>query len=88
MNAEFISALEALEKEKNISKDFLIEAIETAINAAYKKSVGPAHDSKAVVDPETGDIRITSYNVCYTKLLREKYSEVIDKDTFYEGIYA
>ncbi len=72
MNAEFISALDALEKEKNISKDFLIEAIETAINAAYKKSVGPAHDSKAEVDRETGDIKIYA--------LKTVVDEVIDDE--------
>ena len=72
MNAEFISALEALEKEKNISKDFLIEAIETAINAAYKKSVGPAHDSKAIVDRDTGDIEIYA--------LKTVVEEVIDDE--------
>lgn len=72
MNAEFISALEALEKEKNISKEFLIEAIETAINAAYKKSVGPAHDSKVEVNSETGDIKIYS--------LKTVVDEVIDEE--------
>lgn len=72
MNAEFISALEALEKEKNISKDFLIEAIETAINAAYKKSVGPAHDSKVEVDRDTGDIKIYA--------LKTVVDEVIDDE--------
>ena len=72
MNAEFISALDALEKEKNISKDFLIEAIETAINAAYKKSVGPAHDSRVEVDRETGDIKIYA--------LKTVVDEVIDEE--------
>jgi len=72
MNAEFINALEALEKEKNISKDFLIEAIETAINAAYKKSVGPAHDSKVEVDRDTGDIKIYA--------LKTIVDEVIDDE--------
>ena len=31
MNAEFIEALDQLEKEKGISKDVLIEAIEAAL---------------------------------------------------------
>lgn len=72
MNAEFISALDALEKEKNISKDFLIEAIQAAINAAYKKSVGPAHDSKVEVDRDTGDIKIYA--------LKTVVDEVIDEE--------
>ena len=35
MNKEFIEALEALEAEKEISKEVLIEAIESALVAAY-----------------------------------------------------
>ena len=38
MNKEFIEAIEALEKEKDISKDILIEAIESALVSAYKKN--------------------------------------------------
>ena len=38
MNKEFILAVEALEKEKDISKDLLIDAIEAALVSAYKKN--------------------------------------------------
>lgn len=37
MNKEFIQAIEDLEKERQISKDVLIEAIESALVSAYKK---------------------------------------------------
>ena len=40
MNREFIKAVEELEKEKEISKDLLIEAIESALVSAYKKNYG------------------------------------------------
>ncbi len=40
MNAEFINALDALEKEKNISKEVIIQAVEAAIFSAYKKECG------------------------------------------------
>ena len=36
MNAEFIMALDALQEEKNIDKQELIEAIEQSIESAYK----------------------------------------------------
>jgi N utilization substance protein A len=42
MNREFIIAVEELEKEKEISKDLLIEAIESALVSAYKKNYGTA----------------------------------------------
>ena len=37
MNAEFMRALDALEAEKNIDKEELIDAIEVSIESAYKK---------------------------------------------------
>ena len=40
MNKEFILAVEELEKEKDISKDLLIDAIESALVSAYKKNYG------------------------------------------------
>ena len=38
MNLELIGALTELEKERGISKELLLEAIETAIISAYKKN--------------------------------------------------
>lgn len=39
MNLELIGALTELEKERGISKDILLEAIDTAIVSAYKKKL-------------------------------------------------
>ncbi|MFY9202047.1 MAG: NusA N-terminal domain-containing protein, partial [Limnochordia bacterium] len=38
MNQELIGALNELEKERGISKEILVEAIETAIVSAYKRN--------------------------------------------------
>ena len=38
MNKEFINAIDDLVREKGISKDVLIEAIESALVSAYKKN--------------------------------------------------
>ncbi|HLV09837.1 MAG TPA: NusA N-terminal domain-containing protein, partial [Halanaerobiales bacterium] len=40
MNLDFIHALDDIEKERGISKEILIEAIETALFSAYKKDFG------------------------------------------------
>ena len=58
MNAEFIEALNALEKERGIGKDVLISAIEAALNSAYKRNYGSSANVRSEVDPETGDIHI------------------------------
>ena len=46
MNKEFILAVEELEKEKDISKDLLIDAIESALVSAYKKNYGSCRMSE------------------------------------------
>lgn len=58
MNKEFIEAIEALEKEKDISKDILIEAIESALVSAYKKNYGTSQNVRVNIDREEGDIDV------------------------------
>lgn len=62
MNLELIGALSELEKERGISKDIIIDAIETAIVSAYKRNFGLNSNSSVRVDlnEETGDIRVYS----------------------------
>lgn len=58
MNVEFIKALNDLEKEKHISKEEIIEAIETALVLAYKKNYGSYQNVRVVVDNDTGDVAV------------------------------
>lgn len=58
MNKEFIKAIEQLEKEKEISKDLLIEAIESALVSAYKKNYGTAQNVRVNIDRENGEIDV------------------------------
>ena len=58
MNKEFLEAIEALEKEKDISKDILIEAIESALVSAYKKNYGTSQNVRVNIDREEGDIDV------------------------------
>ena len=58
MNKEFIQAVEDLEREKSISKDLLIEAIESALVSAYKKNYGTSQNVRVNIDRETGDIDV------------------------------
>lgn len=58
MNREFIKAVEELEKEKEISKDLLIEAIESALVSAYKKNYGTSQNVRVNIDKDTGDIDV------------------------------
>ena len=58
MNKEFIEAIDALEKEKEISKDILIKAIESALVSAYKKNYGTSQNVRVDIDREGGDINV------------------------------
>ena len=48
MNKEFIQAIDDLERERHISKDVLIEAIESALVSAYKKNYGTAQNVRVL----------------------------------------
>ena len=53
MNNELLDALTILEKEKNISKETLLEAIENSLLTACKNHFGKADNVKGVIDPDT-----------------------------------
>lgn len=58
MNKELIEALDLLEKEKNISKATLLEAIENSLLTACKNHFGKADNVKVVINPESGDFSV------------------------------
>ncbi len=58
MNKELIEALELLEKEKNISKATLLEAIENSLLTACKNHFGKADNVKVNINPDTGDFSV------------------------------
>jgi N utilization substance protein A len=57
MNADLLAILEYWEREKGISKDVLLQAVEEALISAAKKAVGPARNLRVQIDPKSGDIR-------------------------------
>lgn len=58
MNTELMEALDILEKEKNISKEVLLEAIEQSLIQACKNHFGKADNVKVSIDPETCDFGV------------------------------
>lgn len=57
---EFLKALDSIIKEKGIDKSIVIEAMEQAMVAAFKKKTGNPN-GKCTVNPETGEIRLCSF---------------------------
>ena len=58
---EFIKAMDELEKERGISKAYLIESLEAALVTAYKKNFEQVDNVKVTIDDKTGEIRIFSF---------------------------
>ena len=59
-NKELILALEELEKEKGIKKEYLLESIETALLTAYKRNFDALENVRIVMDPQTGATHVFS----------------------------
>ncbi len=57
-NKELILALDELEKEKGIKKEYLIEAIETALVTAYKRNFDAIENVKVTMDHTTGEAHL------------------------------
>lgn len=58
MSKEMLSALEALEQEKGISKDIVIEALEAALVSAYKRHYGQAQNVEVEFEQKKGNIHV------------------------------
>lgn len=58
MNADFYNALDLLEKEKGIPKDYMIEKIELALANACRKEVGQSAVIRVQIDPVKQDMRV------------------------------
>lgn len=58
MNAEFFAALDELEKKKGIPRAYMLEKIEAALIAAYKKEYGNNTNVRIVLDEAKKDVRV------------------------------
>lgn len=58
MNQELLTTLEFIEKEKNINKETLLEALRQALLSACKKTYSESDEFEVIIDPETADIRV------------------------------
>lgn len=58
MNAEFIDALEEIEKEKGISKEIIFDALESALISSYKKNFGSSQNVEVEIDRITGKVGV------------------------------
>ena len=58
MNSEFFAALDELEQKRGISKAYMLEKIEAALVAAYKKEYGNNTNVRISIDENRKDVRV------------------------------
>lgn len=57
MNKEFFKALDLLEKQKNIPKEYMLQKVEAALQSAFKKDNGYSN-VRVVLDPVKQDVKV------------------------------
>ena len=88
MNKELIEALNVLEKEKDISKEVILEAIENSLLTAYKVHFGKCDNVTISIDHQTGDYKILAEKEVVeivedkaTQISLEDAKEIIELET-------
>src|SRR5471030_31988 len=57
-STELLQIADAVAREKGLSKDSVIEAMEQAIQVAGRRKFGHEHDIRAEIDKKTGEIKL------------------------------
>ena len=81
MSREILEAMTALGREKGISPEKLVAAMEDAMLSAYKKQPGAAKYAKVNWDADTGEFQVTRFRVP-ERLEAELIVEAIDEGTY------
>lgn len=69
---ELLLAMEELEKERKIDKQFLIESLEMALITAYKRDYDSAENIKISIDDKTGEIHLYSVKTVVDEVKNDK----------------
>lgn len=74
---ELIEALDAIEKEKQISKDVILEAVENSLLAACRDQFGKSENIRVSINRETGDIKVLAdHEVVEDELLEDELTQM------------
>lgn len=74
---ELIEALDSIEKEKQISKDIILDAIENSLLAACKNQYGKSENIRVSINRETGEIKVFSdHEVVEDDMLEDEVTQM------------
>ncbi len=71
MNADFLAGLEFWEREKGVSRETLMAAVQEALLQAAKKAVGPARELRVQMDSKNGDIKAFAKLIVAEKVISQ-----------------
>jgi N utilization substance protein A len=71
MNADFIAGLEFWEREKGVSRETLMAAVQEALLSAAKKAVGPARELRVDINQKNGDIKAFAKLIVAEKVISQ-----------------
>jgi N utilization substance protein A len=78
MNTDFIEALHAIETEKGISKEILIDAIEAALISSYKRNFNTAQNVRVDIDRLSGLIKVYARKTVADEVLDPRLEISVD----------
>lgn len=88
MSKEMLRALDVLETEKGIAKEIVIEALELALIAAYKRHYGQAQNVEVKFDQKKGNIHVFAVKevveYVFDSTLEVSLEEALEKNKAYE----
>lgn len=88
MSKELLNALDALETEKGIKKEVVIDALEQALVSAYKRNYDKAQNVEVEFDKRKGDIKVYSVkevvNNVFDSRLEVSLEDVLEINKAYE----
>ena len=73
MNIDFLHAIDDIIKDKGISKEVLIDALETALLSAYKKDYGSKENVRVDISDKAGKVRVFQQKKIVEEVERERF---------------
>ncbi|MDF0478787.1 transcription termination factor NusA [Vagococcus sp. PNs007] len=87
MSKEMLNALDALEVEKGISKEIVIEALEAALVSAYKRHYGQAQNVEVEFDSKKGNIHVYAVKEITEEVMDSQLEVSLDEALKLNGAY-
>lgn len=85
---EIVRALDDLQRERGISKEVLLEAIEAALVQAFKRHYGSAQNVRVGIDPDTGKVLVMNRRTVVEEVADPKAEISVEEARQLDPMYA